>query len=94
MSFALNLKDRGIEYISVDPNNCPGLPVEDVREDVHEAVRGPDAGEGGQEPDGDHQHHRHRAGQPHPAYEAPPEERHGEHAEGPEAGARHAPPDL
>jgi len=29
MSFALNLKDRGTEYISVDPNNCPSLPVED-----------------------------------------------------------------
>ena len=29
MSFSLNLKDRGTEYISVDPNNCPSLPAGD-----------------------------------------------------------------
>ena len=29
MSFSLNLKDRGTEYISIDPSDCPGLPAED-----------------------------------------------------------------
>jgi transketolase len=29
MSFPLNLKDRGTEFISLEPKNCPGLPVED-----------------------------------------------------------------
>jgi len=29
MSYALNLEDRGIEYISLDPNHCPGLPAGD-----------------------------------------------------------------
>jgi hypothetical protein len=29
MSFPLNLKDRGTEFISLDPKNCPNLPVED-----------------------------------------------------------------
>jgi transketolase len=29
MSFSLNLKDRGTEYISIDPSDCPGLPVEE-----------------------------------------------------------------
>ncbi len=29
MSFSLNLKDRGTEYISIDPSDCPGLPAEE-----------------------------------------------------------------
>jgi len=29
MSYALDLKNRGTEFISVDPSNCPDLPVED-----------------------------------------------------------------
>ncbi len=29
MSYALNLKDRGTEYISVDPDHCPSLPTVD-----------------------------------------------------------------
>jgi len=29
MSFSLNLKDRGTEFISIDPGDCPGLPVEE-----------------------------------------------------------------
>ena len=27
MSYALNLHDRGTEYISLDPATCPGLPA-------------------------------------------------------------------
>jgi transketolase len=29
MSFALNLEDRGTEFIAIDPDSCPGLPDED-----------------------------------------------------------------
>ena len=29
MSFPLNLKDRGTVFISLEPKNCPDLPVED-----------------------------------------------------------------
>ena len=29
MSYALNLQDRGTEYISVDPDHCPSLPAVD-----------------------------------------------------------------
>jgi transketolase len=29
MSFAINLKDRGTEYLAVDPDHCPALPEDD-----------------------------------------------------------------
>ena len=29
MSFSLNLKDRGTEFVALDPDNCPDLPAKD-----------------------------------------------------------------